>query len=325
MTNAEYREIRRRYREADALDPRLAAELRQIASRLVRYGGLPSAYAPYRVWDEEAEEEVFLSWYAGRLAKEGQLQALLDRAATIEGFRGLGERSLRQHVLNQRERSQVQNLYARTAQLLREDDDFVEFVPAARPQDVWWGLAAWSAPAQFTGRENDLFAAAWSLGDFEIIRYKADAKKLAPVLAAPELKRFVAGLLGAVAALLTLSLFARVFEQRFDLGAMQLDSLDEEPVEVAGAAEPDELELEQTAVTIIVEMTQRQAEVLVATAAGEETQDAMAERLKCSVGTINNDQRGVGAIIDRHAESAEERGVLLRKVVDLLHEGDERQ
>lgn len=228
MTNAEYREIRRRYREADALDPRLAAELRQIASRLVRYGGLPSAYAPYRVWDEEAEEEVFLSWYAGRLAKEGQLQALLDRAATIEGFRGLGERSLRQHVLNQRERSQVQNLYARTAQLLREDDDFVEFVPAARPQDVWWGLAAWSAPAQFTGRENDLFAAAWSLGDFEIIRYKADAKKLAPVLAAPELKRFVAGLLGAVAALLTLSLFARVFEQRFDLGAMQLDSLDEE-------------------------------------------------------------------------------------------------
>ena len=42
-------------------------------------------------------------------------------------------------------------------------------------------------------------------------------------------------------ALLTLSLFARVFEQRFDLGAMQLDSLDEEPVEVAGEAEPDEL------------------------------------------------------------------------------------
>lgn len=325
MTDDEYRELRRRYREADALDPRLAAELRQIASRLVRYGGLPSAYAPYRVWDEEAEEEVFLSWYAGRLAKEGQLQALLDRAATIEGFRGLGERSLRQHVLNQRERSQVQNLYARTAQLLRDDDDFVEFVPAARPQDVWWGLAAWSAPAQFTGSDNDLFAAAWSLGDFEIIRYKADAKKLAPVLAAPELKRLVAGLLGAVAGLLTLSLLARVFEQRFDLGAMQLDSLDEEPVEVTGEAEPDELELEQTAIAIIAEMTQRQAEVLVATAAGEETQDAMAERLKCSVGTINNDQRGVGAIIDRHAESAEERGVLLRKVVDLLHEGDERQ
>jgi len=324
VTNDEYRQIRRRYREADALDPRLAAELRKIASRLVRYGGLPSAYAPYRVWDEEAEEEVFLSWYAGRLAKDGELQALLDRAATIEGFRGLGERSLRQQVLNQRERSQVQNLYARTAQLLRDDDDFAEFISAARPQDVWWGLAAWLAPPQFTGSDNDLFAAAWSLGDFEIIRYKADAKKLAPVLAAPELKRFVAGLLGAVAALLTLSLFARVFEQRFDLGAVQLDALDEEPVEVAGEAEPDELELEQTAVAIVAAMTQRQAEVLVATAAGE-TQDAMAERLKCSVGTINNDQRGVGAIIDRHAESAGERGVLLRKVVDLLHEGDERQ
>lgn len=324
MTDDEYRDIRRRYRDADALDPRLVVELRKIASRLVRYGGLPSAYAPYRVWNEEAEEEVFLSWYAGRLAKEGELQALLDRAATIEGFRALGERSLRQHVLNQRARSQVQNLYARTAQLLREDEDFAEFISAARPQDVWWGLTDWSAPTQFTGSDNDLFAAAWSLGDFEIIRYKVDAKKLAPVLAAPELKRFVAGLLGAVAALLTLSLFARAFEQRFDLGAVQLDSLDEEPVEVAGDAEPDELELEQTAVAIVAEMTQRQAEVLVATAAAE-TQDAMAERLKCSVGTINNDQRGVGGIIDRHAESAQERGVLLRKVVDLLHEGDERQ
>jgi hypothetical protein len=324
VTNDEYRDIRRCYREADALDPRLAAELRKIASRLVRYGGLPSSYAPYRVWDREAEQEVFLSWYAGRLAKQGQLQALLDRAATVEAFRRLGERSLRQHVLNHRERSQVQNLYARTAQLLRDDDDFAEFISATRSQDVWWGLAAWTAPPPFVGSDNDLFAAAWGLGDFEIVRYKADAKKLAPVLATAELKRFVAGLLGAAAALLTLSLFARVFEQRFDLGAVQLDSLDEKPVEVSGEAEPDALELEQTAVAIIAEMTQRQAEVLVGTAA-EETQDDMAARLRCSVGTINNEQRRVGAIIDRHAETTEQRGLLLRKVVDLLHEGDERQ
>jgi hypothetical protein len=324
VTNDEYREIRRRYREEDALDPRLAAELREIASRLVRFGGLPPSYAPYRVWDEEAEEEVFQSWYAGRLVKNGELQALLDIAATIEAFRRLGERSLRQHVLNQRERSQVQNLYVRTAELLRDDNDFAEFIAAARPQDVWWGLASWSDPQQFFGSDNDLFAAAWSLGDFEIVRYRPDAKKLAPVLAAAELKRFVAGLFGAVAALLTLSLFARVFEHRFDLGAPQLDSLDAEPVEVAADEEPDALELEQTAVAIIAEMTQRQAEVVVATAA-EETQEDMAERLRCSVGTINNEQRRVGVIIDRHGEADEQRGNLLRKVVDLLHEGDERQ
>jgi hypothetical protein len=219
VTNDEYRDVRRRYREDAELDRRLASELRQIASRLVRYGGLPSAYAPYRVWNREAEEEeVFQSWYAGRLVKSGQLQALLDRAATIEAFRRLGERSLRQHVLNQRERSQVQNLYSRTAELLRDDDDVASFVEAARPQDVWWGLAIWRDPPQFSGSDNDLFAAAWSLGEFEIIRYRPDAKKLAPVLAAAELKRFVAGLLEAVAALLTLGLFARSLEQRFDLG-----------------------------------------------------------------------------------------------------------
>ena len=91
----------------------------------------------HRSWNREAEEEVFQSWCAGRLVKSGQLQALLDRAATIEAFRRLGERSLRQHVLNQRERSQVQNLYSRAAELLQDDDDFASFVEAARPQDVW--------------------------------------------------------------------------------------------------------------------------------------------------------------------------------------------
>lgn len=324
MTNDEYREIRRHYREEDALDPRLATELREIASRLVRFGGLPPSYAPYRVWDEEAEDEVFQGWYAGRLVKSGQLQALLDRAATVEAFRRLGERSLRQHLLNERERSQVQNLFARTAGLLREDGDFAEFIMAARPQDVWWGLAVWKSPPQFSAGDSALFAAVWSLGDFEIIRYRADAKKLAPVLAAAELKRFVTGLFEAVAALLTLSLFARVIEHRFDLGAVQLDSLDEEPVEAAAEEEPDPLELQQTAVAIIAEMTRRQADVLVGTAA-EETQDDMAARLRCSVGTINNEQRRVGAIIDRHAETTEQRGVLLRKVLDLLHEGGECQ
>lgn len=323
MTNDEYCDIRRRYREDAELDPRLAGELRQIASRLVRYGGLPNAYAPYRVWNREAEEEVFQSWYAGRFVKSGQLQALLDRAVTIQAFRRLGERSLRQHVLNQRERSQVQNLYTRTAGLLRNDGDFAAFVEAARPQDVWWGLAIWRNPRQFSDSDNDLFAAAWSLGAFEIIRYRADAKKLAPVVAAAELKRFVVGLLEAVAALLTLGLFARALEQRFDLGAIQLDSLDDEGPEVAADEAPDPLELEQAALAIVAELNRRQAEVLLSTDA-DETLDAMAARLKCSVGTIVNEQRRVGSIIDRHAESSDQRGTLLRKVLDLLHEGGER-
>lgn len=321
MDNDDYREIRRRYREDAEIDPRLARELRAVASRLVRYGGLPAAYAPYRVWNHEAEEEVFQSWYAGRLAKAGELQALLDRAATVEGFRRLAERSLRQYVLNQRARSQVQNLYERTADLLRDDDEFAVFVEAARPQNVWWGLAHWRDPPQWTGNDADLVGAAWSLGDFTIIRYRADAKKLSPVLAAAELKRFVSGLFGAVSALLTLSLFARVFEERFDLGAVVVDSLDDEAQpEVTGEGESDALALEQTALALVAEMNQRQAEVLVGTDA-DETQEAMAERLGCSVGTINNEQRRIAAIVERHAEGRDDYAALLRKVLDLLHEG----
>ena len=126
-----------------------------------------------------------------------------------------------------------------------------------------------------------------------------------------------------MAALLTLGLFARALEQRFDLGAIQLDSLDAEGPEVAAEEESDPLELEQTGLAIVAELTQRQAEVLLGTD-DDKTQDAMAARLKCAVGTIVNEQRRIGSIIDRHAESSDQRGILLRKVLDLLHEGGER-
>lgn len=325
MNHDEYRRIRSTFAQARDIDPRLVAELRRITSRLVRFRGLPPSYAPYGVWNEEAEEEIFQSWATERLVR-GQLQALLDRAANLESFGRLAERSLRQHVLNQRERSQAQNLYWRSAELLDSDPDFERFIDAARPQDVWWGLAVWAEEPrpQFSGDDARLLAEAWALGDFELIRYRPDARKLSPLLSTPELKRFLCSLLERVQALLTLSRIMRALERRFNLGEIQLGTIETPEAEAAAAVEPDEIVLEETALAAIAEMTARQVEVLVGTDA-RETIDDMSERLSCSVGTVVNEQRRVAGILDRHSEDGDQRAVMLRKVLDLLYEENQRR
>lgn len=325
MTHDEYRRIRASFAQARDVDPRLVAELRRVTSRLVRFRGLPPSYAPYGVWNGEAEEEIFQSWATERLVR-GQLQALLDRAANLDSFRRLAERSLRQHVLNRRERSQAQNLYWRSAELLDSDAEFERFIDAVRPQDVWWGLTAWrdQPRPQFGGDDARLLGETWALGDFELIRYRPDARKLSPLLSTAELKRFLVSLLERVQALLTLSRIMRALERRFDLGEIQLGPLETPEAEAAAAVEPEEIVLEETALAVIAEMTARQVEVLVGTDAGE-TIDDMSERLSCSVGTVVNEQRRVGAIIDRHSETDEQRAVVLRKVLDVLYEEDQRR
>lgn len=327
MTDREYHEIRTNYAAAGEVDRPLVEELRATASRLVRFSALPPAYAPYGVWNSEAEEEIFQSWMTDRLIAGGQLQALLDRASNLASFRRLAERSLRQHVLNQRARSQAQNLYHRTRETLEGDVDFHEFRGAARPQDVWWGLSDWREEprAEFPGGDDELAARAWALGEFEIVRYRPDARKLSHVLAKPELKRFLVGMFERVEALLTLSRITRAMQQRFQLDEPVLEALDETgEEELVTADEPDPLVLEQTAMAVIAEMSSRQVEVLVSMDA-DETIDQMAEHLECSVGTVVNEQRRIGAILDRNSEDEEQRGIMLRKVLDLLHEEGERR
>jgi hypothetical protein len=331
VTHDEYRTIRSNYAQARDLDPRLVAELRRVASGLVRYRGLPPSLAPYGVWNEEAEAEIFQSWAADRLIGESQLQGLLDRAPTLESFRRLAERSLRQHVLNQRDRSQAQNLYWRLKEMLDEDDDFYSFIGATRPQDVWWGLSDWRSapPSQFAGDDERLLAAVWGLGEFAIIRYRPDARKLSPLLSTPELKRVLVSLFAAVQALLTLSRIIRALERRFGLGEVQLEGLEEPEAQAATAAEGDPVLLEESALALITALTSRQADVLVATEGAVleedgETLDEIAARLGCSVGTVVNEQRRVAALLDRHSENDDERRLVLRKVLDLLYgEGEE--
>lgn len=317
MTEERLNELRRLVRQGQ-LEADLVEELKSVVSRLVRLRLLPPSYAPYGQWDAEAVEEVFSSWYEKRLFGRGHLQMLLDSARTVGAFRRLAEQSLRQHLLTQRSRSQAQNLYWRVVGLLAGDDDFELVRDAARAQDRWWRRAG-SGAEEWSGDDRALVSEAFALGDFAIIRYRADARKLSPLLDADELKRFVDGFLARTAAL-TPTLIMRALEQRFDLGAVSEEELTE--VVAPAADTPDivsDLALSDAARSVIAELTPRQIEVL--RRSDEETVERMATALVCSVGTIHNEQRRIAAVLERSAE-ADERDALLKKVADLLYSHD---
>jgi hypothetical protein len=317
MTDARLNELRQLLRQGQ-LEADLVDELRSVVARLVRLRLLPPSYAPYGQWDEEAIDEIFASWYEKRLLGLGHLQLLLDRARTVGGLRRLAEHSLRQYLLNQRARSQGQNLYWRVVELLGADKDFELVRDAERPQDRWWKLSSAPAVAEWGGDDRTLVAHAWALGDFTIIRYRADAKKLSPLLDAAQLKRFVAALLRGTASALTPTLIMRALEQRFDLGAVSEEGLPEEiPATAAGGDIASEVVLRDAARAVLAELTPRRAEVLRRSA--DETVEQMAKALECSVGTIHNEQRRIGSLIDGMTENDEERDALLKIVSDLLY------
>lgn len=325
MNPQEYAEQRSRYRADGDLQQPLYDELARVVQSLVRNGRLPALFSPSGSWDHAAEEDVLQGWLEKRLHGKGQLRNLLDRAPTLAAFRRLAERNLRQYLSGERERSESQNLYHRVAALLREDTEtFRRFREARRAQDEWWGLAQWESPGEFSGDTRTLLSAAWALGDFVVVRYRAEAKKLSPVLAADELKRFVQGLLEALERLLTLGFMMEALRERFGL-----DQPEPLALETDWAAAPERTDapilLEEGALALIYELTARQAAVLLATVQDEETGEQMAARLECSPATVINEQRQIGRIAARFATTDEERAELLQKAADLLYQGGDPQ
>jgi hypothetical protein len=317
MTEARLRELRTLVR-AGELPVDLMDELRSVALRLARLRLLPRSFAPYGRWDDEAAGEAFGAWYTDRLLAQGHLQAILDRSRTPGAFRRLAERSLRQHLLAARDRSQAHNVYKRVVALLAEGGRFVRVREAVRPNDRWYALDAAAEP--WNGSERELAAAAWALGDFRLIRYRAAAAKLSPVLEAAELERFTAGLIEQLRGALTPALIMRALSVRFDLGGIELESLDQTEAGSGPAtvAEEAELLLRDTARQVLADLTPRQAAVLRG-AVADETVAAMAERLRCAVGTIVNEQRRIGDVVTRFSADDDERDRLLNIVADLLY------
>jgi len=325
MTEQELQQARKALRERGEIGEPVLEELRRVAAAATRWG-LPPALAPYGVWNEEAVEEIYQDWVADRMLKNGGLLSLLDKARSGAALRRMAERSLRQHVLNQRDRSQTQNLYTRVAQVLRDSGRFVEVLRAARQSQAWWAIRGKEERPEWDGDDDALVSAAWSLGDFTVIHYKPDASKLSPVLSADGLERFVTGLFDATGSRLTLALIARALELRFNLDRVDVDSLSDLENEPASVGNPvdTQVAVAATARALIAELSPRQCEVMLGVRGGE-PQAAIGIRLGCAEGTVSNELRRIGQVVERYSGDRDERDMLLRIVGDQLYEQSDRQ
>lgn len=309
MTEAEY--ISARAVVIGGGDPPapLLEECRRTVRLLIRSAGLPVHYSPVGVWSDEAIEEVFADWVATRLVGRGQLLAMLQRAPALLVFRQMAETSVRQHLVDSLERSQSANLYERVARLLEHDE---RFTGAGSGGGRLWRIAG-GTNEPFVGDDRRLLGVAWSLGEFCVIRYDVNARKLSPLLDAQDLERFVSGLLAAGA--MTAGMIIRALQLRFAIEdpsqAVEFDA----DAHVQAAGDPQrEIVLAELVTATLAELSERQAKVLIGLEQDITGRD-LALQLGCSTGTISHEHRQIEGILARLGADAPN---VLKLVLDAL-------
>lgn len=318
-----YLALRARFRQAGEIDQELYTLLHRLTRAIVFGSRLAPAYSPTGRWDAEAHLEALHDWIERRLLRTNALLAAFDLAEHPKPFLNSLERNFRHHLENARERGELGNLISRTGALLREDAAFTDHIPAERPAEVWWGPATWQGAKPWGGRDADLVAAAWGLGEVAIFRYSASVERASPVLSTNTLRDFLEGLFDAVGRLLTLSHLAVVFRDRFDLGVpenLDVDALPEPAAEVEVAA-PEWVE--EAAASFLAELGSHQLEALRLRHEGG-TLEEIADALDVSRGTADNLLRGTGPMIDKHCVDGVTRDRILEKVIDVLSSEGEK-
>ncbi len=320
MNESEYRRLRTDLLAGVDPTPPLLAELRQVTGRLVHSHVLPPALSPYWVWNNEAADEVFQAWATQRLIGRGDLRRIVARAGNIAVLRALAERSLRQFLLNERARSEAQNLYGRVREQLQADEAFLCFIESSRSQNAWWGLASWKEPPAFNDNERRLRQAAWRIENLTVIRYAADARKLSPLLDRDELNRFLHSLFDELEALLTTTHMMSALRERLALNENGTVPIELVPEPTGADDTASELALRETALLVVAELTSRQVRVLVETAASRPLAE-IGVRLGCAAATVLNEQNRIAAVIRRLSADSDEQQQLLKRVIDLLYVG----
>jgi hypothetical protein len=312
MTEAEYTAARAAVLASGEPTTDLLDECRRSVELLIRTAGLPAHYSPYGVWSAEAIDEVYADWVAVRLVSRGQLRAMLQRAPSLKVFRRMAETSVRQHLIDGLKPTQAANLYERVTRLLASD----RFTGTGQGAGRLWRLAE-GPSAPFDGDDRTLLGVAWSLGEFTVIRYDIDARKLSPLLDGEDLERFVTGMLGAGA--MTAATIVRALRLRFGLEEEEPHGEIDDSLHTRGGAEPQRAPVIAELVTATLgELTERQARVLVGLSQDVSGRD-LAVQLGCSTGTISHERGRIADILARLGTDAPE---VLKQVLDALFRED---
>lgn len=235
---ASLEELRREYDQV-GVGPRLHELLERVVWSTVRQYPA-SAYSAYGNWDRMACEDVLNDWVLHRLWGRADLCAMLSSATTVSQFRASLTTSLRQHLTNRRRRSITSNLYSRASRILKGDAAFRAVDGGGAEVQRRWTLAesTRNEPSALSMRE--LLGIANQLNDeeLEVVRYGPFSQKLSPILREPDLRQFLAHMLGCAEGSLSLHTILDVMRLRFSLPTEEHIELDElMPTSTPSAAE----------------------------------------------------------------------------------------
>ena len=319
ISDEAYLRLRSRFRAAGQIDTELYALLVRLVRVVVFHSGLPPALSPTGHWNVEAATDATQGWIERRLLRTNALLAAFDLADAPGPFLRSLERNFRHYLVNESESGELENLISRTGTLLREDDRFRRWIEMKRPSDSWWGLAApeWEEREPYQGNDEALVSAAWAVGEVTIFRYSQSVERASPILSSDELGSFLERLLGQVDALLTVRHLAVVFERRFDLGTPPVVELTPAIPEPRLSEAPDDEMIRTATAAVVSELSERQFRVLIRRAK-DATLNEIATELDVSRGTVDNDLRSAGPVIDRYCTDGVTRELILEKIVDIL-------
>jgi hypothetical protein len=274
---------------------------------------LAPALSPTGRWDDDAVAEVVQGWLEASLLRGGLLRAFDRSAAPSELARYL-DAALRNWLRSRARAQHRPRLLQRAREILRENAEFEEFRSARAWLDSWWGLAQWNDPRPFEGTGDELVGATYAV-PLELLRFSPADGRADPVISNPDLARLLQHVLSAASALLTLRQFDRILRARFAHAFVQ----QVDPEHAAEPASPtptalDDLTAEETVREILVELTQRQVEILRGRAAGA-TLDQLAAAQGCSRGTADNELKRAGEVIRQAVIDDSNADVILEKLL----------
>lgn len=300
----------------------VTGELYAWLGRLVAVAQATRALAPAPVpsgrWDDaDAVIETVQAWLEESLLR-GSLQQAFDSCASPRALSRYLERALRNWLIARSRRASGPRLLERAAELMVADQEFALVRDAVALTQRWWGLPAWEAPGLYSGGDDEVVSAAWSLGDFALLRYPS-SERSDPVLSTPDLRRFLQGLLKQVGRCLSGQHFDLALRARFHYAyAPGYVDLDDAP-ELASAGSPEAtVQLRDAARVGLAALSRRQLLVLQQRPAT--TLEDLARRLEVSRGTVDNEYRRAILKIREASPSDADFDEVLENVIEMASE-----
>lgn len=250
---------------------------------------LAPAPVPSGRWeDHDAIAETVQAWLEESLLRGDLLQAF-DVCQTPRALSRYLERALRNWLVARSRRRTGPRLLERAAQIMGSDDTFVLLRNSPAIAERWWALSGWQDPQLFAGREDDVAAAVWALGDFSLLRFPS-SERSDPVLSTPDLRRYLTGLLERLQQAVSGRHLDVSFRRRFAYAYASATVALEEAEELSDDSSPaHNVAVADAARIALADLTGRQLRVLIERPQG--TLEDLAARLGVSRGTVDNEYR----------------------------------